>query len=108
MLGEKASQISVLFITVDPERDTLEKLKSYEAFYGPSVIGLRGSAQEIAKVTTLYRTSYQKVEMDSATEYQVAHTDFIYLIDAQSRTRSMYRSKTTAKTIVDDILELLE
>jgi protein SCO1/2 len=108
MLGEKASRISVLFVTVDPERDTLEKLKAYESFYGPAVTGLRGSPQEIAKVTVLYRTSYQKVEMDGDSGYQVAHTDFIYLIDGQGRTRSMYRSQTPAKNIVDDILELME
>lgn len=108
ILGEKASRVSVLFITVDPERDTLEKLKSYEDFFGPAVIGLRGSPQEIAKVTALYRTSYQKVEMDGASGYQVAHTDFIYLIDGQGRTRSMYRSQTPAKNIVDDILELMK
>lgn len=108
ILGEKAGRISILFITVDPERDTLEKLKAYESFYGPSVIGLRGSPQEIAKVTVLYRTSYQKVEMDGDSGYQVAHTDFIYLIDGQGRTRSMYRSQTPAKNIVDDILELME
>lgn len=108
ILGEKAGRISILFITVDPERDTLEKLKAYESFYGPSVTGLRGSPQEIAKVTVLYRTSYQKVEMDGDSGYQVAHTDFIYLIDGQGRTRSMYRSQTPAKNIVDDILELME
>lgn len=108
MLGEKASRVSILFITVDPERDTLEKLKSYVAYFGSSFFGLRGSSQEIAKVAALYRTSYQKVEMDSASEYQVAHTDFIYLIDGQGRTRSMYRSQTPTKKIVDDILELMK
>lgn len=108
MLGEKAGRVSILFITVDPERDTLEKLKSYVAYFGPSFFGLGGSSQEIAKVAALYRASYQKVEMDSSSVYQVSHTDFIYLIDGQGRTRSMYRSSSPAKNIVDDILELVK
>ncbi len=108
ILGEKASRVSVLFITVDPERDTLEKIKAYEEFFGPAVTGLRGSSEEIAKVATLFRTSYKKVDEDGASGYQVAHTDFIYLIDGQGLTRSMYRSQVPAKTIVDDILELME
>ncbi|NOZ52911.1 MAG: SCO family protein [Gammaproteobacteria bacterium] len=107
MLGEKASRVNILFITVDPERDTLETLKPYMAYFGSSFIGLRGSLQETARVAALYRTSYRKVETDSASEYLVAHSDFIYLIDDQGRTRSMYRSHTPTKKIVDDILELM-
>ena len=108
ILEDKAGPISILFVTVDPERDTLEKIKSYETHFGPSVVGLGGSPREIAKVASLYRTSYQKVEAEGedASGYQVGHTDFIYLIDGQGVTRAMYRSKTQAKKIVDDIIEL--
>lgn len=107
MLGGKASQLSTLFITIDPERDTLEILKSYEAYFGPSVIALTGSSQQIAKVAALYRSSYQKEETGNASEYLIGHTDFIFLIDGQGLTRSMYRSHTPAQKIVDDILELI-
>lgn len=106
MLGDKASQFSILFITVDPERDTLKNLQTYETFFGPSVTALRGSSQQTAKVAALYRSSYKKDETGSASEYLIGHTDFIFLIDGQGRTRSMYRSHTPAKKIVDDILEL--
>jgi protein SCO1/2 len=107
LLGEKANQVQIVFITVDPERDTLEKIKSYVAYFGASTIGLRGTPQEIAEVAAKYRVAYKKVEAENAAYYSVDHTDFIYLIDGQGRTRSLYRSTSPVKKMVSDVLELM-
>jgi len=107
MLGEKASRVQIVFITVDPERDTPEKVKSYVAHFDATAIGLTGTPQEIAEVAAKYRTSYEKVETGSAAGYAVSHTDFIYLIDGHGRIRTLYRSTSPVKKMVSDILDLL-
>ncbi len=104
-LGDKASHTQIIFITVDPERDTREKLKAYVAYFGPTNIGLTGEPQEIAEVAAKYRMSYKKT--GSAEDYAVDHGNFIYLIDTQGRTRSLYRSTTPVKKMVSDILSLI-
>jgi protein SCO1/2 len=107
LLGKKADRVQIIFITLDPERDTLEKLKPYVAHFGASTIGLTGTPQEIAEVAAKYRVAYKKVEADSAENYSVAHTDVIYLIDAHGRTRTLYRSASPVEKMVSDILELM-
>ena len=107
-LGSKASQTQIIFITVDPERDTPERLKAYVAYFGPANIGLTGTAQEIAEVAAKFRMSYKKIATESDSDYSVDHMDFIYLIDTQGRTRALYRSTTPVKKMVDDILSLLD
>jgi protein SCO1/2 len=107
LLGEKANQVQIVFITVDPERDTLEKIKSYVAYFGASTIGLTGTQQEIAEVAAKSRAAYKKIDVDDGTNYSVDHPDFIYLIDGDGRTRSLYRSTSPVKKMVSDILELL-
>jgi protein SCO1/2 len=106
-LGDKASRAQIILITVDPERDTKERLKEYVAYFDPTTIGLTGTAQEIAEVAAKYRMSYKKIITDSAEDYAVDHGDFIYLIDTQGRTRALYRSNSPVKKMVDDILSLL-
>ncbi|MDT8376528.1 MAG: SCO family protein [Mariprofundaceae bacterium] len=106
-LGSKADQTQVILISVDPERDTQEKLDKYVGYFGEDNIGLRGTPEEIAKVAAQFRMSYKKVETDSAVGYLVDHMDFIYLIDAQGRTRSLHRSTTPVERIVSDVQSLL-
>ena len=55
---DELKKVQMLFVTVDPERDTLDKLKAYTAYFHPSVLGLTGSPEEIAKVARLYGAMY--------------------------------------------------
>ena len=57
-LGDKARDVRVLFVTVDPNRDTLPVLKDYTAAFGPEVIGLRGDPDQLAALAKRYRVSY--------------------------------------------------
>jgi protein SCO1/2 len=106
-LGSKANRTQIIFITVDPDRDTLEKLKSYIAYFDASTIGLTDSSQKIAEVAAKFRMSYKKVAAKNNADYSIDHMDFIYLIDTQGRTRALYRSTSPVKKIVGDILELI-
>lgn len=72
--------VQVLFVTVDPERDTLDKLKSYTAYFHPNILGLSGTPDEIAKVAKSYGASYAKQDTGSAGGYVVDHSAYIHVI----------------------------
>ena len=73
-------KVQMLFVTVDPERDTLDKLKAYTAYFHPSIVGLSGTPEEIAKVAKLYGASYAKQNTSSAGGYVVDHSAYTYVI----------------------------
>lgn len=73
-------KVQMLFVTVDPERDTLDKLKNYTVYFHPSIVGLSGTPEEIAKVAKLYGASYSKQNTASAGGYVVDHSAYTYVI----------------------------
>lgn len=86
-LGEQYSkQVQVLFVSVDPQRDSADKLFQYTQYFHPSIIGLTGTKQQIDKVVKLYAADYKKVEAvgkkTGAAEagYAIDHTASIYVI----------------------------
>lgn len=89
-LGNKADQVQVLFITVDPERDTPEVLKEYLAFYNPSFVGLSGTVEEIYEVARRYKAHFVKREVGSEAGYLMGHTSSIYLIDKEGELFNTY------------------
>lgn len=103
-LGTQARLVSLVFITVDPDRDTPGVLARYVSRFDPEMIGLTGSSEEIAHVARSYGIAYSKVPYGSAGGYTVDHTAYIFLIDGQGRLlyRFDYREKweDLAKTLV--------
>ena len=81
-LGPDAAQVNALFVTVDPARDTPEKLKDYLSSFNPRLIGLGGDAAAIAAVAKAYRVFYEKVPQDGG-NYTMNHTAIVYLMDKQ-------------------------
>lgn len=80
-LGDKASLITPIFITVDPERDTPQKLAEYVANFGKSFVGLSGSKEEVAAAAKAYRVFYQVVPDDKTPgEYTVDHAAIFYVM----------------------------
>jgi protein SCO1/2 len=77
-LGPDADRLTVLFVTVDPERDTPEHLKAYLASFDARIVGLTGNAAEIASVAHAYHAFYEKVPTSSG--YTLNHTATVYLI----------------------------
>lgn len=106
-LGPQADKVQVLFITVDPERDTPELLAKYVPAFHPSFIGLTGDKAAIEKVAKEFRVFYQKVPGKEAGSYSVDHTAGSYLFDPQGRIRLFIRHGQGTEPIVHDLKLLL-
>lgn len=83
-LSEDADDIQVIFVTLDPERDDIVRLKQYLPFFDDRIIGLSGSADELAAVAKLYGVYYNKVESDSGSlGYSIDHSANFFVIDSK-------------------------
>lgn len=106
--------VHVLFISVDPERDTPELLKRFISFYDPSgkyITGLTGKPEEIKKVAKMFKAYYEKVPIKDNPEvgYLVDHTAFIYLIDKKGILRIIFRpANDDPKRIAQDIIQVIK
>lgn len=78
--AKELEKVKMLFVTVDPERDTLKRLKDYTAFFHPSIVALTGTPEEIARAAGLYGASYARQQVESAAGYVVDHSADTYLI----------------------------
>lgn len=107
-LGPRAPQVQVVYITVDPQRDTPEKLQNYLAAFDPAFIGLTGSPEELQPVWDAYGVYRQIRDEGSAAGYLVDHTARVYLIDRQGRLRLTYPFGTPLADIVQDLRYLLK
>ena len=92
-LGDQASDLSALFITVDPERDTPEVLAHYVSAFHPRIVGLTGTAEQVAAVTEAYRVFYARAEVD-ADFYLMDHSSALYLMGRDGRFLTAFSSTT--------------
>lgn len=83
-LGAAAKDFRVFFVTVDPERDTLDFMKSYLTSFDPRIIGLRPSPEELAQVAKSFRVFYARVPTSDG-DYTMNHTALVYLMDREGR-----------------------
>ena len=107
-LGEQSGQITPLFITVDPERDTAEVMKQYVEQFHPSLVGLTGSMEQTEAVKDAYKVFAAKVENEMMDEYMMDHSAFLYFMDKENRMIALYPSKDTAQDIAKDIQSRLD
>lgn len=106
-LAEQADKTVVVFVTIDPRRDTADVLRAYLAKFDPSFIGLTGSQADLAPVWKAYGVDAQISGETSPAGYLVAHTTELYLIDQQGRLRLTYGLDNTPLEIEQDVLYLL-
>lgn len=106
-LGAQGDQLQVIFVTVDPARDTPEILQAYMANFDPSFIALRGSDEETAKMAKDLKIFYKKVDGTTPGSYTMEHTAGDYLFDPQGRLRLYSRYGTPVDSLVSDIKILL-
>ena len=81
-LGPLADKLGVLFVTIDPERDTPQSMKDYLSAFDPRITGLSGTPAEIAAVAKAYRVFYQKVPTEGG-DYTMNHTATVFLMDGK-------------------------
>jgi protein SCO1/2 len=106
-LGSDANRVQVLFVTVDPERDTPEVLRQYVPSFDPGFLGLYGDAKATAEVARNFKVFYQKVPGAKPDTYTVDHTAASYVFDPQGRLRLFVRHGTL-QPLVSDLRLLLQ
>ncbi len=104
----RQARVRGLFISVDPARDTPEKLATYSAFFHPNLIGLTGSRDEIDAVVKRYGAYYRITQLDdSALEYTVDHSSRLYLIDDKGAIAEVLGDSITPDELAQKLIELL-
>jgi protein SCO1/2 len=106
-LGPKADQVQVLFITLDPERDTRELLASYVPQFDKRFLGLYGTPDETARVAKEFKVFYNKVPGSEPGSYSIDHTAGSYVFDRDGKIRLFVRHGQGAAPLVHDIRQLL-
>ena len=91
-LGAAAKRLRVLFVTVDPHRDTLPVLAAYVRNFGPEVVGLRGTPDQLADLARRYRIVYSVRPADAQRPYEVTHSSAIYVFDRTGAARLLVPS----------------
>ncbi len=102
-----SDKVQVLFVSVDPERDTQEILKAYVPYFHPSFLGLRGSPEQVAQVAKEFRIVYRKHVEPGATDYLVDHSAGSYVLDGHGRPRLYLPFGHTPRDIANDLLILI-
>jgi len=106
-LGADGARVQGIFVTLDPERDTAVLLKAYVANFGPDIVGLRGTPEEIQAAAKEFKVFYNKVPGKTETSYTVDHTAGSYIFDAMGKVRLFTRYGSGAQALIDDLKLLL-
>ncbi|MDK6076441.1 SCO family protein [Massilia varians] len=107
-LGPASKDVQVLFITLDPERDTQELLNAYVPAFHPSFIGLRGDAEATARTAKEFKVFYSKTPSgDDPKNYTVDHMTGSYVFDREGRVRLLVRHEAEPGAIASDLRQLL-
>lgn len=105
LLGADGDRLQVLFVTLDPERDTPQVLRTYTKAFDPSFIGLSATPQRIAETAKAFRVVYAKVPTGST--YTIDHSALSYVYDAGGALRMALRHEQSAADCVHDIRQIL-
>jgi protein SCO1/2 len=107
-LGADATKkVNLVFITIDPERDTPELLKGYVGNFGPTFVGLTGTPDQIAQVARAYRVYYQKVPGKDGAPYLMDHSSIVYVLDRNGRFVTHFTHEAKADAIAAVVQRLL-
>ncbi len=107
-LGEDAKNVQVLFITVDPEHDTVKQLAGFIPSFNPSFIGLTGSDKEIAAVASEYKVAYGKNPQSKPGQILVDHSTGILVKDKKGKLRLLVKNDVAVDDLEHDVRVLLK
>lgn len=105
--GELA-RVGGMLISVDPERDTVEVLRAYAPFFHPNIVGLTGTAQQVAQVAGQYGARYMKQKPDADGQYSVDHSSFIYVIASDGKLAASLPYGAPARDLLARVRSLLD
>lgn len=110
-LGPEAKHVRVLFVTVDPNRDTPQVLKQYVAAFSPRLDGLRGTPDQLASLAKRYRVVYSVSPAHGDVPYSVTHSSAVYVFDGSGKLRLLVSGLATTQPpiagTVDDLRRLI-
>jgi cytochrome oxidase Cu insertion factor (SCO1/SenC/PrrC family) len=90
LLELHGEHVQVVFVTVDPERDTPAQLAAYLPYFDPRIVGLTGTVAEVRAVADRYKAYYGKVQLKGSASYLIDHSAGIYLLDRDGRFRGSF------------------
>lgn len=105
LLGADGDKLQVVFVTVDPERDTAPLLAEYTRAFDPAFVAVRGNLEQTAKAAKDFKIFYRKVP--SGSSYTMDHTALTYVFDTSGKIRLAMKHEETAQQCADDIRKLL-
>jgi protein SCO1 len=108
LLGEDAPRVQVLFITVDPKRDTQQVLSQYVPAFHPSFLGLRSDLQTIERTTKAFKVFFRAHEPNEHGSYMVDHSGSIFVFDPLGRLRLLMKGELPPRSMAHDFRLLLE
>jgi protein SCO1/2 len=108
LLGDDAARVQVLFVTVDPERDSAERLKEFVPWFYPSFLGLRGDAQQTRAASEEFRVFAAKKQISGEMGYVIDHSTGAYIFDPAGRLRLYVKDMSSVADIAADIRRLLQ
>ena len=106
LLGADGERVQVIFVTVDPERDTPELMREYTAAFDPSFLGLRADAEGTKRVASEFKVYYEKAPAGAS--YTVNHSALTYVFDAQGHLRLALQHSQTAEQYAADLRTLMK
>lgn len=101
-------KITPIFISVDPERDTVAVMKDYVALFDPDLIGLTGSVEQVKAVMNEYRIYAAKVKDDTMSDYTVDHSSYIYLMSPEDTLMNVYKIDTSVTQMTENLKTLVK
>lgn len=108
-LGPDAQKVRILFVTVDPARDTAQALHDYVGAFDPKhAEGLTGTDRQIESLAKRYRVAYQMEKRDPHGNYEVTHSSAVYVFDSQGHARLLATDHDTPDAIAEDLRRIIE
>lgn len=102
-------QVQIVFVSVDPERDTPQRLQEYTSYFEADIIGLTGQSQTIAEIADRYGVVYAKVDnQENATHYAVDHSAFTYVIDQNGKLQNQLPHATTPDMFMQTVNQFIK
>jgi protein SCO1/2 len=108
MPEDAADDVRVLFVSVDPERDTLQRLTDYTSGFGERFVGLRGEIDYLRDLTKRYRTTFSYGEPNEDGHYMVSHSSAVFIFDRSGKLRLLAKPDQSIKGMAADLERLVE
>lgn len=107
-LGPRADEVRALFVSLDPERDTRERLREYVQYFHPAIVGLTGSQDQLGHVRRQFKVTYARRHTGDSKTYTVDHTSHIYLLDLEGQVSRIVPLGLPPEHLKAQVLELLD